>query len=146
MPDRGATPVPLVAGTATGEVLRLDEPLSFWGGLETVEGRIIDQRHPQVGEMVAGRVLVMPFGRGSSSGSSVICEAVRAGTAPAAILMAERDDIIALGAIVAEEVYGLVMPVVVVPPEAFEGLETGAMVAVGVDGTVTASPDIGGPA
>ena len=43
-------------------------------------------------------------------------------------------DIIALGAIVAEEVYGLVMPVVVVPPEAFEGLETGAMVAVGVDG------------
>ena len=99
MSEAGPTPLVLVAGTAIGKVLRLDEPLSFWGGVETLQGRIIDQRHPQVGEIVAGRILVMPFGRGSSSGSSVICEAVRAGTAPAAILMAERDDIIALGAI-----------------------------------------------
>jgi len=111
-----------------------------------VGGRIIDQRHPQVGEIVAGRVLVMPFGRGSSSGSSVICEAVRAGTAPAAILMAERDDIIALGAIAADEVYGLLMPVVVLAQEELDGLETGAVVTVGVDGTVRASDGAPDPA
>jgi hypothetical protein len=146
MPEVGSVPIPLVAGTASGEVLRLDEPLSFWGGVETVEGRIIDQRHPQVGEIVAGRVLVMPFGRGSSSGSSVICEAVRAGTAPAAILMAERDDIIALGAIAADEVYGLVMPVVVLAQEDLDGLHDGAMVAVALDGTVRASDDASSPA
>ena len=146
MPEVGSVPLPLVAGTASGEVLRLDEPLSFWGGVETVEGRIIDQRHPQVGEIVAGRVLVMPFGRGSSSGSSVICEAVRAGTAPAAILMAERDDIIALGAIAADEIYGLVMPVVVLAQEELDGLETGAVVTVGVDGTVRASDGAPDPA
>ena len=80
MPEQGSTPLVLVAGTATGEVLRLDEPLSFWGGMETVGGRIIDQRHPQVGEIVAGRVLVMPFGRGSSSGSSVRPKAGSAAT------------------------------------------------------------------
>jgi predicted aconitase with swiveling domain len=53
----------MVAGEASGEVLRLDEPLSFWGGLDPTTGRIIDRRHPQVGESVADRVLVMPSGR-----------------------------------------------------------------------------------
>jgi predicted aconitase with swiveling domain len=146
MPEQESMPLVLVAGTATGEVLRLDEPLSFWGGMETVGGRIIDQRHPQVGEIVTGRVLVMPFGRGSSSGSSVICEAVRAGTAPAAILMAERDDIIALGAIAADEVYGLLMPVVVLAQEELDGLQDGAVVTVEVDGTVEASEGSPDPA
>jgi len=139
MPEAGPTPLVLVAGTASGKVLRLDEPLSFWGGVETLQGRIIDQRHPQVGEIVAGRILVMPFGRGSSSGSSVICEAVRAGTAPAAILMAERDDIIALGAIAADEIYGLVMPVVVLAPDDHDALLDGAVVTIGIDGTVSVS-------
>lgn len=133
MPDQ---PRVLVAGTAAGEVLHLDEPLSFWGGLDATDGRIIDRRHPQVDRVVAGRVLAMPHGRGSSSASSVLCEAVRAGTAPVAILMAEPDELVALGAIVAEEIYGVVVPVVVVGREAYQSLVDGERVTVGPDGTV----------
>ncbi len=103
----------LVAGSGEGEALVLDEPLSFWGGVDPATGRVIDPRHPQVGSNVAGRVLVMPAGRGSSSSSSVLAEAIRAGTAPAAIVLLEPDPIIALGAIVARELYGATMPVVV---------------------------------
>ncbi|HEX6989949.1 MAG TPA: DUF126 domain-containing protein [Bacillota bacterium] len=96
--------------------MRLDEPLSFWGGLDPATGRIIDRRHPQHGLVVTGRVLLMPGGRGSSSSSTVLAEAIRLGTGPAAILLTERDAIIALGAMVAGELYGRVCPVVWISP------------------------------
>ena len=132
MADR---PRVLVAGTAAGEVLRLDEPLSFWGGVDPVTGRITDLRHPQVGQSVTGRILVMPFGRGSSGGSSVIAEAIRAGTAPSAILLLEPDEIVTVGAIVADELYGESMPGVVLAEERHSLLRTGQQVTVAPDGS-----------
>ena len=71
--------VALVAGSASGAPLRLDEPLSFWGGLEPATGLIVDRWHPQRQANVAGRVLMMPAGRGSSSGSAALAEAIRLG-------------------------------------------------------------------
>ena len=103
----------LVPGTAEGRALVLDEPLSFWGGVDLETGDITDARHPQRGANVTGRILVMRSGRGSSSSSSVLTEAIRAGTAPAAIVLGEADPILALGAIVARELYGKVTPIVV---------------------------------
>ena len=105
----------LVAGSAEGEPLVLAEPLSFWGGVDPATGDVIDGHHPQAGANVTGRVLVMPGGRGSSSSSSVLAEAIRAGTAPAAIVLLEADPILALGAIVARELYGRTIPIVVAP-------------------------------
>lgn len=104
----------LVPGTAEGRALVLDEPLSFWGGVDPGTGYIIDVRHPQHGASVTGRILVMPSGRGSSSSSSVLAESIRAGTAPAGIVLGEADPILALAAIVTRELYGKVTPVVVV--------------------------------
>ena len=98
--------------------LVLDEPLSLWGGVDPRSGVIIDANHPQRGASVSGRVLVMRSGRGSSSSASVLAEAVRAGTAPAAILLGEPDLILSIGAAVAEELYGAVVPVVVLRPGA----------------------------
>jgi predicted aconitase with swiveling domain len=108
----------LVAGDAHGPALVLDEPLSFWGGVDPATGDIIDVHHPQRDANVAGRVLVMPSGRGSSSSSSVLAESIRAGTAPAALVLGEPDPILALGAIVARELYGRTIPVVVAPTPA----------------------------
>ena len=104
----------LVSGSGEGPALVLDEPLSFWGGLDPATGRVTDVHHPQAGAEVAGRVLVMPGGRGSSSSSSVLAEAIRAHTAPVAIALLQPDPILALGAIVARELYGIAVPVVVV--------------------------------
>jgi predicted aconitase with swiveling domain len=114
----------LVTGAASGAALVLDAPLSFWGGLDSETGTIIDRRHPQAGASVTGRVLVMESGRGSSSASSVLTEAVRLGTAPVAIVMREPDEIVALGAIVAEELYRTTIPVVVLDPAAYGSLST----------------------
>jgi predicted aconitase with swiveling domain len=113
----------LVPGDADGDVLALTEPLSFWGGLDPATGTITDVHHPQHGEIVTGRILVMPSGRGSSSSSSVLAEAIRALTAPAAIVLSDADPIVALGAIVAEELYGTVVPIVeVAQPHAYATL------------------------
>lgn len=122
----------LVAGTAEGPALVLDEPLSLWGGLDPQTGEIIDVRHPQRGANVIGRVLVMPSGRGSSSSSSVLAEAIRAGTAPVAIVLGGSDPILALGAIVARELYGTTIPIAVIADAA---LSTGDLVTLRADKT-----------
>ena len=123
----------LAPGVATGEVLVLDEPLSFWGGLDPETGKLIDAHHPQVGVSLSGKILVMPSGRGSSSSSYVLAEAIRAGTAPAAVVLAELDPIVTLGSIVASELYGIEVPVVVwVDPDAATGQR--ATVRAGSDG------------
>lgn len=109
----------LVDGEASGLTLVLDEPLSFWGGLDPVTGRLIDPHHSQCGSTLTGRVLIMPSGRGSSSSSYVLAESIRAGTAPAAIVLSEPDPIVALGAIVARELYGINVPVVVLSADAY---------------------------
>ena len=121
----------VVPGEAAGPALVLAEPLSMWGGLDPKSGVIIDQHHPQHGLCVSGVVLFLPCGRGSSSASSVLAEAVRLGTSPAAIVLHEPDEIITLGSLVAEEVYGLVTPVVVADPVDLPDLQTGRHVQVG---------------
>ena len=120
----------LVAGHASGLALVLDEPLSFWGGLDPATGALIDTHHPQQGATLAGCVLVMPSGRGSSSSSYVLAEAIRAGTSPVAIVLRESDGIVALGAIVARELYGALVPVVVLDADGYDAIADGDAIVV----------------
>jgi predicted aconitase with swiveling domain len=127
----------LADGTAEGRALVLEEPLSFWGGVDPASGEIVDVRHPQRGASVAGRVLVMSAVRGSSSSSSVLAEAVRGGHAPAAILLGEPDLILAVGAAVAEELYGRRVPVLQLAVDDLATIADGAAVAVEEGGSVS---------
>ncbi len=104
----------LVPGGVTAPALLLGEPLSFWGGFDPHDGRVIDRNHPQHGSVLTGQVVAMAAGRGSSSSSSVLAEAIRLGTAPAALVLGAPDAIIALGALAAAELYGVHLPIVVV--------------------------------
>ncbi|MDQ3689294.1 MAG: DUF126 domain-containing protein [Chloroflexota bacterium] len=116
--------------------LVLHEGLSLWGGMDPRSGTIIDAHHPQVGASLTARIVVMPSGRGSSSSASVLAEAVRAGTAPAAILLAEPDLILAIGSAVAEELYGVVVPIIELPPDELAAIPDGVLVRIDTDGTV----------
>jgi len=127
----------LADGVADGVALVLDEPLSLWGGVDPASGAIVDVRHPQLGTTVTGRVLVMRSVRGSSSSSSVLAEAVRAGSAPAAILLGEPDLILAVGAAVAEELYGIRVPVLHLPVADLDAIADGASVSIREGGEVT---------
>ncbi|MCB8981232.1 MAG: DUF126 domain-containing protein [Ardenticatenaceae bacterium] len=129
----------LVPGSGSGLALVLAEPLSLWGGLNPESGEIIDRRHPQAGQIVTNRVLVLPSGRGSSSASSILLEAVKQGTAPAAIITSETDGILALGAAVAREMYDQAPPVLVLDREAYSHLQTGQQISVTETGLLTVS-------
>lgn len=120
----------LAPGTGQGDALVLVEALSFWGGMDPTTGAVIDAHHPQRGEALTGRVVVMPSGRGSSSASSVLAEAIRLGTAPAAVLLREPDPIVALGSVVAAELYGTPCPVVVMGRRDYDSLRTGVRLRV----------------
>jgi predicted aconitase with swiveling domain len=133
----------LAEGTAEGLALRLDEALSLWGGVDPASGEIIDARHPQRGASIVGRVLVMPSARGSSSSSSVLAETVRAGCAPAAILLGEPDLILAVGAAVSEELYGVRLPVLHLAAADLAAVPDGAAVVVGEGGEVTLAEEAG---
>lgn len=100
-------------GSANGEIVVLDEGLSFWGGVDPRTGRVIDRAHPQFGVSLAGKIVVMPHGRGSSSSSSVLAESLRLGTGPAGILLGETDQILVIGALVAKLLYGVTCPIYV---------------------------------
>ncbi|MCA1570742.1 MAG: DUF126 domain-containing protein [Chloroflexi bacterium] len=119
-----------------GRVLVLGEGLSLWGGMDPATGELIDAHHPQRGVRLTGRVVVMPSGRGSSSSASVLAEAVRAGTAPAAILLDAPDMILSIGSMVAEELYGVLVPVVVLGPAARSTISDGVTLVVASDGSV----------
>lgn len=111
---RAAEGITLVEGRAEGRVFALAEPLSFWGGFDAATGNVIDHRHPDKGECLARRVVVVEAARGSSSGSSVLAEAIRLGTAPAAFVLSSRDAILTVGAEVARELYAIDCPIVMV--------------------------------
>jgi predicted aconitase with swiveling domain len=126
----------LFDGGADGHALVLSEPLSLWGGLDPQTGELTDAHHPQRGAQLAGRVLVMPSSRGSSSSSSVLAEAVRSGHAPAAILLGEPDLILAVGAAVAAELYDEHVPVLVLRPEDRDAIHDGMRVRVAAGGEI----------
>jgi predicted aconitase with swiveling domain len=124
----------IAPGTARAPALVLDEPLSLWGGLDPATGRVSEPRHPQHGAVLAGRIVVMPAARGSSSSASILAEAVRAGTAPVGIILGEPDLILAIGAAVAEELYGIQVPILVSSAAVDGSVTDGQVIEIGPDG------------
>lgn len=127
----------VVGGAAAGPVVVLDEPLSFWGGFSAQLGVVTDEHHPQAGVSLAGAVVVMLGGRGSSSASSVLAEAVRLGTAPAAILMRRSDEILATGSLVARELYGRTVPIVLLDEATYRRASAATTATLSADGVIT---------
>lgn len=88
------------SGTAAGIALVSPESIGFLGGVDPETGIVVEPGHPLEGQCVAGRVLVFPTGKGSTVGSYTLYRMARSGTAPAAIVNAESEAIVAVGAII----------------------------------------------
>jgi predicted aconitase with swiveling domain len=128
---------PVVEGEADGESLVTADALSFWGGYDFHTGTIIDKHHPLAGVCAAGKILAVPFSKGSSTTTAVLLEAVRAGTAPAAILTTGVDPFFALASIVADVMYGKSFPVIALEPADFARLESGRLLRVSKEGYIS---------
>ena len=126
----------LVPGEAAGKILFSSEPLSFWGGYDAETGEIIDRRHELSGENGNDCILAIPGTRGSSTTTAVLLESVRRGTAPAGFLVTDRDTFLALASVVADEMYGKILPVVRVSVKDFDSLAQHSAAQIYPDGSV----------
>ena len=124
----------LVDGCASAPLLYAEVGLSFWGGVDPFSGEVIDRHHPLSGECLAGRVLAIPSGRGSCTGSSVLMELISNGHAPAALVLAEADEILTLGVLVAQTLFQRSLPVLCIGKEAFGQLRGKAFARVDGNG------------
>jgi uncharacterized protein len=126
----------IIQGEAHGEALVSHEPLSFWGGYDWKTGEIIDRRHVLSGSIARDKILAVPFTRGSSTTTAVLLEAIRAKTAPVAIITTDIDFFFALASVVADELYSSPLPLVALAEEDFALLRTGDEIQIRVRGIV----------
>ena len=111
-----------VHAKAQGKVLYCEDGLSFWGGVDPQTGIIIDAHHPNHGASLADHIVLMPTSRGSCSGSGVLLELARNGNAPAALVFREAEDILTLGAMIAEQLFNRPVAVLRLPADIFNTL------------------------
>ncbi|TMJ39294.1 MAG: DUF126 domain-containing protein [Alphaproteobacteria bacterium] len=130
----------LHGGVARGNVLTLTEPLSFWGAFDPRSGEIIDIHHPQKGTCISGTILLMRETRGSGTAPGGMAEALRLGTAPAGVILIEPDINLAIGAMVAETLYGRSCPVLSVGEDDYAKLAQEAALEITAGGLITPLP------
>ena len=119
-----------VHGKASGHVVASTMELSFWGGVDAGTGDVIDLHHPLNGRCLKDHILAIPGGRGSCSGSGVLLELLLNGNGPIAMLFEREEDILTLGVVIAEEIFGQSIPVVTLTPEDFRKVAGSAFVAI----------------
>ena len=112
----------LIPGAAEGELVASKVALSFWGGVDPTNGVVIDSHHPLVGKSVAGKILAIPSGRGSCTGSGVILELLLNGNAPCALIFGREEMILTIGVLVAQEMFQKSIPVLQIPMSSFDRL------------------------
>jgi predicted aconitase with swiveling domain len=106
MPRNENKAISIVQKDIKGKVFKCCEGLSFWGGVDPQTGRIIDIHHPNHGSFISKKILLMPTSRGSCSGSGVLLQLAQNGLAPSALVFYEPEEILTLGAIVADQLFG----------------------------------------
>lgn len=121
-------------GKVRAEAIVTNQVFGFWGGVDTNTGEIIDERHELYGQTIKDKVFVFPEGRGSTVGAAVILEMVRCNSAPVAMVNRQTEVILATGAILAEEFYNKVIPVVhQLDEDPVKTIKTGDLVEVNGD-------------
>ena len=122
MPRNEKKAISIVQKDIKGKVFKCCEGLSFWGGVDPHTGRIIDIHHPNHGSFISKKFLLMPTSRGSCSGSGVLLQLAQSELAPAALIFHETEEILTLGAIVADQLFDKQVAVLKVSKEIYNDL------------------------
>jgi uncharacterized protein len=125
---------PILTGPARGPILRLDRPLSFWGGVDPATGMLLDAG--VAGTAITGTVLILPGTIGSSSSSAVLLELLRNGRAPAALVLGRIDAILGLGILVAGEMGWPTIPLLILPAAEQQRFASGILVEIDEAGSI----------
>ncbi len=127
----------LIAGSAGGSALVLDDTLSFWGGFNPVNGEIIDVHHPQYRQLVGGKILCIPQSKGSAGTPGGIAETLRNGSGPLAFVLGEPDVNISIGTLVANRLYHMDIPVLEISQKQMRQIKSGEIISIDQSGTIS---------
>jgi predicted aconitase with swiveling domain len=121
----------ITRGVSQGEALVTKQSFMFPHGIDTTTGIVTDVRHELHGLDISGKVFVFPYGKGSTTGSTWILEAIRNDKGPLAMINLETEPIIATGLILGELLYGRTTPTIDHPDkDVFKHIKTGDLVRV----------------
>ena len=119
---------PVTKGVAEGEAIVTRMPISFTGGMDPDSGVIREPGHELEGRSVAGKILVFPTGKGSTTGSWQFYAAFKRGNAPIGIVNVKAEGVVAVSAIITG------IPMVHEPEDdPFQYIETGDLVKIDAD-------------
>lgn len=121
---------PAYPGVASGEAIVCPQSIQGWSGVSDVTGCIIEEGHPEKGKCIKDKILVMPYGKGSTGWSGHFHSAAVAGFCPAGWIFSEIDSRCGVAAAVLE-----VPAVADFPPEVdiFSFIQTGDFVTINGD-------------
>ena len=131
---------PIIPGAASATVLKLDSPISFWGGVDQLTGAIIDNSHPQRGVKVGGQVLVVSMIRGSGGTPGNLAAMLKHDLGPAAIVLGYPDINVLTGISVAARLYGSNCPMLLATADQLDLFETGQTARIAEDGVFSLEP------
>ena len=86
-------------GKAEGEALVAHHPFCFLHQVNMTTGVVIQKGNEWEGVSLAGKILVFPFGKGSTASSCVLLELTRLGIQPKGIINVVADPVLVVGAI-----------------------------------------------
>ncbi|SDO54033.1 aconitase X swivel domain-containing protein [Desulforhopalus singaporensis] len=124
---------PLVAGRVSGQILKSNQTISFWGGVDPATGVVTDPRHELFGQSITGKVLLFPYGKGSAAAPMVLLELVRQKTGPVAIINVELDPLLVAGPVISKHFYDSQVVVALIGRGDFDKLQTGCDCVVDTD-------------
>lgn len=92
----------VTSGVVEGEAIVSQMPISFTGGMDPDTGTIREPGHDLEGRSVAGKILVFPTGKGSTTGSWQFYAAFKRGNAPKGIINVKAEGVVAVSAIITD--------------------------------------------
>jgi predicted aconitase with swiveling domain len=120
-----------VSAAVRAPILKLQQSISFWGGVDVRNGLIIDAQHPDAGKCVTGSCLVLPGIRGSTAASGALLECIYAGCGPAAIILAQSDPTALIAVLAAQHIGLPALPVCsLLNPSDLALLHTGTLASI----------------
>lgn len=120
----------ILPGRGRGRLLFTRQAISFWGCVDPRTGKISDKRHELFGGSITQKILVFPYGKGSSTGSLMLLELLRRDLAPAAIINIRTEPLLATGPVVGKYFYAKTFPIVNIRDSDFDFLKNGMNAAV----------------
>jgi len=120
----------IVKGKVQGIALVAKNPMNFLGAVDKKTGKVRDEKHDLFGKSLAEKILVFPYGVGSSVGAYTIYSIKSNKCAPQAMICLKADLTTASGCALAN------IPLVVASKDEYDSIKDGAKIILDTENEI----------